>query len=94
MYRGIGSDGLALPSSIEELLRLDIKETQPTTSAWDFVWNAITEDKREKQLFARSMLVDDVNPAVEDLYETEDMYVTETAVKVCCVLLLFKSKRC
>lgn len=90
MYRGIGSDGLALPSSIEELLSLDIKETQPVVSAWDFMWNAVTEDRREKQLFAKSMLVDEVNPAVEALYETDELYVTETAVQVRCAFLLHK----
>ena len=80
--RGIGSDSLALPSSIEGLLFLDITETKPVTSAWDFMWNAVTEDKREKQLFSKSMLVDEINPSVEALYETDEMYVTETAVKV------------
>ena len=82
MHRGIGNDSLALPPSIEELLRLDITEAQPVTSAWDFMWNAVTEDRREKQLFAKSMLVDEVNPAVEVLYEADEMYVAETAVKV------------
>lgn len=81
-YRGIGSDSLALPSSIEELLLLDVKETQPATSVWDFMWNAVTEDKREKQLFSKSLLVDEVNPPVEVLYETDEMYFAETAVKV------------
>jgi len=46
------------------------------------MWNAVTEDKREKQLFSKSMLVDEINPSVEALYETDEMYVTETAVKV------------
>ena len=82
IFRGIGSDSLALPSSIEELLLLDVKEAQPVTSAWDFMWNSVTEDRREKQLFSKSMLVDEVNPPVEALYEADDMYVTETAVKV------------
>lgn len=82
IYRGIGSNSLALPSSIEELLRLDIKEIQPVTSAWDSMWSAVTEDRREKLLFAKSMLVDEMNPAVEALYEADDMYVTEAAVKV------------
>lgn len=94
MYRGIGSDSLALPSNIEELARLDIKETQPVTSAWDFMWNAVTEDRREKQLLSKSILVDEINPAVEALYETDEMYVTETAVKVCCALSLHKHKPC
>ena len=62
---------------------LDVKEIQPATPAWDFMWNAVTEDRREKQLFSKSMLVDDINPSVEALYETDEMYVTETAVKVC-----------
>lgn len=80
--RGIGSDSLALPSSVEELLLLDIKENQPATSTWDFMWNTVTEDKREKQLFSKSMLVDEINPSVEALYEANEMYVTEAAVKV------------
>jgi hypothetical protein len=46
------------------------------------MWNAVTEDRREKQLFAKSMLVDEVNPSIETLYEAEGMYVTEAAVKV------------
>ena len=82
LYRGIGSDSLALPSSLEELLLLDVKETQPTTPAWDFMWNAVTEDRREKQLFSKSMLVDEINPSVEAPYEADEMYVTESAVKV------------
>jgi oxalate---CoA ligase len=94
MYRGIGSDSLALPSSIEELLGLDIKETQPATSAWDFMWNAVTEDRREKQLFAKSMLVDEVNPAIEVLYETDEMYITEAAVKVRRALPLHEREPC
>ena len=83
LFRGIGSDSLALPSSVEELLLLDVKETQPATPVWDFMWNAVTEDRREKQLFSKSMLVDEINPSVEVLYEADEMYVTETAVKVC-----------
>lgn len=82
LYRGIGSDSIALPSSVEELLLLDVKESQPTTSAWDFMWNAVTEDRREKQLFSKSMLVDEINPSAEALYETDEMYVTEATVKV------------
>lgn len=42
----------------------------------------MTEDKREKLLFSKSMLVDEINPSVGALYEADDMYVTETAVKV------------
>lgn len=82
LCRGIGSDGLALPSSVEELLLLDVKETQPVTPAWDFMWNAVTEDRREKQLFSKSMLVDEINPSVGALYEADEMYITESAVKV------------
>ena len=67
---------------MEELLLLDIRETQSATSAWDFMWNAVTEDRREKQLFSKSMLVDEINPSVEAFYETDGMYVVETAVKV------------
>ena len=82
MHRGIGSETLALPSDVRELLLLDVRETQPVTSAWDFMWNAVTEDKREKQLLAKSMLLDEVVPSVKALHETEEMYVAETAVKV------------
>lgn len=46
------------------------------------MWNAVTEDRREKQLFSKSMLVDEINPSIEALYEADEMYVTETAVKV------------
>jgi hypothetical protein len=46
------------------------------------MWNAVTEDRREKQLLSKSLLVDEVNPSVEALYEADEMYVTETAVKV------------
>jgi hypothetical protein len=46
------------------------------------MWNAVTEDRREKQLFSKSLLVDEVNPSVEALYKAEEMYVTESAVKV------------
>lgn len=83
IYRAIGSDSLALPSSIEGLVSLDVKETQPVTPAWDFMWNAVTEDKREKLLFSKSLLVDEVSPSIEGLYEADEMYVAETAVKVC-----------
>ena len=41
----------------------------------------MTEDRREKQLFSKSMLVDEINPSVEALYETDEMYVAEAAVK-------------
>ena len=61
---------------------MDITETQPVAPAWDFMWNAITEDKREKQLFSGSMLVDETNPSVEALYEADEMHITESAVKV------------
>jgi len=81
-HRGIGSDSLALPSSIEGLLLLDVKETQPVTPAWDYMWNTVTEDKREKLLFSKSLLVDEVGPSVEALYDVDEMYVAETAVKV------------
>ena len=83
IYRGIGSDSLALPSSIEGLLLLDVKETQPVTPAWDFMWNTVTEDRREKLLFSKSLLVDEVSPSFEALYEAEEMFVAEAAVKVC-----------
>lgn len=66
---------------------MDVKETQPVASAWDFIWNAVTEDKREKQLFAKSMLVDEMGPSIEAPYEVDDMYVAEAAVKVSYVLL-------
>lgn len=46
------------------------------------MWNAVTEDRREKQLFSKSMLVDEINPSVEAIYEADEMYVAETAVKV------------
>jgi len=46
------------------------------------MWNAVTEDRREKQLLSKSMLVDEINPSIEALYEADEMYVTETAVKV------------
>jgi hypothetical protein len=46
------------------------------------MWNAVTEDKREKQLLAKSMLADEINPTVEALYESDEMYVAEAAVKV------------
>jgi hypothetical protein len=86
--RGIGSESLALPSSVEELLLLDVKETQPITPAWDFMWNSVTEDKREKQLFMKSMLVHEVNPCIEAPYKADGMYVAEAAVKVRCARLM------
>ena len=63
-------------------MRLDVKETQPVASAWDFMWNAVTEDKREKQLLARSILVDEINLSAGAPYESDEMYVAEAAVKV------------
>jgi len=47
------------------------------------MWNTVTEDKREKLLFSKSLLVDEVSPSVEAPYEADEMYVAETAVKVC-----------
>ena len=46
------------------------------------MWNTVTEDKREKLLFSKSLLVDEVSPSVEVLYKADGMYVTEAAVKV------------
>jgi len=46
------------------------------------MWNSVTEDRREKLLFSKSMLVDEVNPSVETLYKAGEMYIVETAVKV------------
>lgn len=67
------------------MLLLDVKETQPVTSAWDFMWNTVTEDRREKLLFSKPMLVDEVNPSVEAFYEAGEMYVADAAVKVCAL---------
>ena len=73
---------------------LDIRETQPAASVWEFMWNAVTEDKREKQLFGKSMLVDEIIPSVETPYDTEEMYVAETAVKVCRAWSVRKCEPC
>ena len=42
----------------------------------------MTEDRREKLLFSKSLLVDEVNPSVEALYEADELYIAEAAVKV------------
>ena len=52
------------------------------------MWNSVTEDKREKHLLMKSMLVDETNPCIEAPYETEEMYVAEAAVKVRCARLM------
>lgn len=58
--------GTILPASLDQLLdQYDVVETAPTVPTWDFVWNAVVEEGREKR-----MLRQPFNKSVEDMLFT------------------------
>lgn len=66
---------------MDELLdQYDVVETAPTAPTWDFVWNAVVEEGREKR-----MLRQPFSKVVEDITEegqSEAISLAESALKV------------
>jgi transcription factor C subunit 3 len=62
------------------LAQYDVVETVPTAPTWDFVWNAVVEEGREKR-----MLRQPFSKAVEEITEEgqpEAISLAESALKV------------
>ena len=74
---------MVIPDSIEQLVEeYHIVEEAPTTTTWDFVWNAIVEEGREKRL-QRLPFLQEYDPLpLQNSADTDSSLVAEAAVKV------------
>lgn len=72
----------AIPESVSSLFeKFDVVESLPNAPSWDFVWNAIVEEGREKGMLSLPFTTQlDVLPLEES--SAEDMCLAEAAVKV------------
>ena len=71
-----------IPSTVEHLLNsCDIIEKGPVAPPWDFVWSAITEEGREKQMFSQALVVNDERLFSSSTYDEDRFYVADATVK-------------
>lgn len=89
MHRRVGfaqpkeSAGIALSASVDLLLaEYDIVESTPNAPYWDFVWNAVVEEGREKQMLRQPFLKtpEEMPPVAE--VPPEAVSLAESALKV------------
>lgn len=74
---------MQLPSTVEQLLAsCDVIEKTIVSPPWDFMWNSITEEGREKQMFSQAFVVDDDAVLPTPIYDSDSLYIAEAAVKV------------
>ena len=71
-----------IPRDVESLLRqYQVVEEAPTAPQWDFVWNAVVEEGREKRLLSQCLTTE-----IEDMphhnQEADDIALAEAALKV------------
>lgn len=72
-----------IPATITQLLEeYDVVETIPTAPAWDFMWNAVVEEGREKRMMRQSFTkkIEEM-PAIGEL-SPEHISLAESAMKV------------
>lgn len=80
---------LQLPSTVEHLLATcEVIEKSTAAPPWDFVWNATTEEGREKQMFSQAFVIDEETVVPEPIYDVDSFYVAEAAVKVSLLVCL------
>ncbi|KAF8058259.1 hypothetical protein FPV67DRAFT_1524679 [Lyophyllum atratum] len=75
--------GIILPASIDLLLsEYDVLESIPTAPSWDFVWNAVVEEGREKRMLRQPFLrtPEDMPYVGEHPYEA--ITLAESAMKM------------
>lgn len=72
-----------IPSQILQLLEeYDVIETAPTVPAWDFMWNAVVEEGREKRMMRQPFTTEiEEMPPTGDT-PSEQLYLAESAMKV------------
>ncbi|KAG6885704.1 hypothetical protein C0993_010876 [Termitomyces sp. T159_Od127] len=77
------SAGISLSASVDSLLaEYDIVESTPNAPSWDFVWNAVVEEGREKQMLRQPFLrtSEEMPPVIEA--PSEAVSLAESALKV------------
>jgi hypothetical protein len=75
--------GTTIPPSIPELFEeYDVVETAPTVPTWDFMWNAVVEEGREKRMMRQPFTkeFEAMPPTAES--PSEKIALTESAMKV------------
>lgn len=74
---------IKLPASIGEVTRdWEVVEKEKTGTVWEFHWNALVDEGREKNLLRHAYTAHAADiPASTDVY-SEDVYLAESAVKV------------
>lgn len=72
-----------IPDNVEQLLaEFNVVEDIPTTTTWDFVWNAVVEEGREKRL-QRLPFTQELDPLPpQKSYSTDQILIAEAALKV------------
>ncbi|KAH6916823.1 hypothetical protein BKA70DRAFT_313865 [Coprinopsis sp. MPI-PUGE-AT-0042] len=72
-----------IPDNVEQLLaEFNVVEDIPTTTTWDFVWNAVVEEGREKRL-QRQPFTQELDPLPpQKACSTDNTLVAEAALKV------------
>lgn len=59
-----------------------ISEEAQTAPAWDFVWNAIVEEGREKRLLSQCFTTATTSTTYQPPLETDESILAEAALKV------------
>ena len=72
-----------IPACLPQLHRdFKVIEETPTAPPWDFVWNAVVEEGREKRLLGQAFIANmNMEPALQ-LIESEQFLLAEAALKV------------
>ena len=74
-----------LPASVEQLeSAFEVVEEPPSEPAFDFIWNSLVEDEREKRLLRTAVTV---NPETAPPFDESptNVQIAEAALKVCAM---------
>lgn len=77
---------ILIPSDIDAILRqFDTVEPEKTAPEWDFIWNTLIEEGREKKMksLALARCKEDFVPGRASV--SDDLVLAEGALKVCLV---------
>ena len=73
----------SLPPNVESLSqRWEVIEKPCTAPTWDFMWNGLGEESREKQFVQQSFLAGGNEIPTTRRYDSEQVYVADSALKV------------
>ncbi|KAF9458331.1 hypothetical protein BDZ94DRAFT_1270875 [Collybia nuda] len=74
--------GITIPVTTAQLsVEYDIIETRPTAPPWDFMWNAVVEEGREKRMMRQSFTKRNEVPSVGESLP-EELSLAESAIKM------------